>query len=158
MLNRFQFIGNLGNDAEVRQTQTGSSAIGFSVAVSESYTDKQGQKVENTTWVSCTIWKQPNTSVKIAEYLRKGTKVLIEGKPSVRTYQAANGETKAVLEVRVDNVQLLGARPDGQAQPSPVARPAAPVPVQRTNNPFASPGVQNPFADPSAPQEDDLPF
>lgn len=157
MLNRYQFIGNLGQNAETRQTQSGASAIGFSVAVTESYQDKQGQKVENTTWVSCTIWKQPGASVKIADYLLKGQKVLIEGKPSVRTYQAANGETKAVLEVRVDNVELLGGRTEGA--PAAQNTVATPRPQHQYGQPRpAAPAVQNPFADPAAPQEDDLPF
>jgi single-strand DNA-binding protein len=151
-MNRYQFIGNVGKDADVRHTQAGSAAISFSVAISESYTDKQGQKVENTTWASCTIWKQPGQSTKIADYLLKGQKVLVEGKPSVRTYQDANGETKATLDIKVDNLELLG----GAKQPG--ATPTAPAPAARPAVQAAPAASKNPFANPSTPQDDDLPF
>jgi single-strand DNA-binding protein len=164
MLNRYQFIGHLGNVADVRHTENGSAAIGFSVAVSESYTDKQGQKVENTTWVNCTIWKKQGESTKIADYLLKGTKVLVEGKPTAQAYQANNGESKASLNVKVDRVELLSSKSDQQQDQAQgyntVSNPQR-TDTERLYNP-QSLAAENPFDQPlptdaSAPQ-DNLPF
>lgn len=120
---KLQLIGNLGRDAAVRQIEN-EQAISFNVAVNEKYTNKQGVKVENTQWVECTIWRKSTESVKIAEFLKKGTQVFIEGKPSVDTYKNKEGLTVATLKVRVLNVELLGGSKNQDAA-APAAEPAA---------------------------------
>jgi single-strand DNA-binding protein len=156
MLNRYQIIGHLGQNANVKTTESGSTAISFSVAVTESYKDKQGQKVENTTWVNCTIWRQKDQSTKIAEYLTKGTKVLVEGKLTARAYSDKQGEAKASLELKVDNVQLLGAKGDNTS--TTTEHPATDYsahgygqPKERTQE-----EVNNPFT--QSTDDSDLPF
>jgi len=139
---RLQIIGNIGRDAELRTLDSGSTAISFNVAVTEKYKDRAGQMVENTTWVNCTKWVQAGGSTKIADYLKKGTRVLVEGKPSARAYAANSGEAKAQLELRVELIELLGGSPQGSTQPARTAGPAQTTP---------SPAVDDEVTD-------DLPF
>ncbi len=131
-LNRYQFTGNIGQDATVRTLDGGTTAIGFTVAITEKYKDRQGNPQETTTWVSCTRWVQAGGSTAIAQYLKKGTKVLIEGKPTARAYEKQDGTTAASLEVRVDSLELLGAAPQQQgaaAQPQQGQRPQNSIPA-----------------------------
>lgn len=155
MLNRYQFIGNLGQVADVRFTESGDSVISFSVAVSEKYTTKQGQEVENTTWVKCSYWRKKEQSTKIADYLIKGTKVLIEGKPAARFYTDKQGQTQSSLEVTVSSIQLLGSKNDTpqtnyQSAPEQTTTERIYNPAVPAENPFNSP------VDPSLKQDDDL--
>lgn len=116
-MNRFQFIGNLGRDAELRSLDSGAQTISFPVAITEKWKDRNGEVKEQTTWASCTMWKQAGQSTAILTYLKKGQKVLIEGKPSARAYTNKDGQVMASLEVRVDNLELIGGAPQQQAQP-----------------------------------------
>jgi single-strand DNA-binding protein len=91
------FTGNVGKDAEVREIK-GYKVINFTVAIKVSK--------ELTQWTECAIWRKLDQSVGIADYLKKGTKVLIEGEPSVEIYNE-----KAYLKTKVGNVELLGTAP-----------------------------------------------
>lgn len=101
-----QLIGHLGKDAEVRDA-AGKKVISFAVAHTEKYTDRNGAKQEKTTWVNCSLWRQPDKT-GIAQYLTKGTQVYVEGTPSVRTYENKEGQTLASLELTVQSIELLG--------------------------------------------------
>jgi single-strand DNA-binding protein len=98
--------GLLGQDAEVKQVGT-KKAINFSVAVSQDYKDADGKKVERTEWVRAVIWKAENQSDKIAEYLKKGQRVIIEGTPSTEAYKGKDGELHANLHINVKDIELL---------------------------------------------------
>ena len=114
-------LGNVGRDAITRETN-GRRAIGFSVAVNESYKDANGNKVENTNWYDCTIWREGQQSTKVADYLKRGQQVLIQGRPSVRSYQSQkDGKWYAALEVRVDKCELVGSVKPDPGQPVAVA-------------------------------------
>ena len=106
-------IGNVGKQAEVRQAPNGQ-AIGFSVAVNETYKDKQGQKQEKTTWFDVTVWKKLGESTKLAEYLKPGQAVSIIGRPTADAYINKDQKAVASLGVRVDRLELIGS-PKGQA-------------------------------------------
>jgi single-strand DNA-binding protein len=151
-MNRYSFIGNLGRDAEMRTLDSGSTAISFTVAVTEKYTDRSGNKQETTTWVSCTLWRTDKQSTAIANYLKKGQKVLVEGKPSVRAYDKQDGTSAASLDVKVDNIELLGGAPADSAPAPPPA--SGPINAQHTN---AWPANSAPPAAPPKAEED-LPF
>jgi single-strand DNA-binding protein len=165
-VNRYQFIGNLGSDAEVRHIDGANrAAIGFSVAVTEKWKDAAGNPQEKTTWVKCTIWRKSD-QVKIADYLLKGTKVLIEGKPAARAYVDKDGNAQSSLEVTVDNLEFVGG---GQRSDQPAAAPASnSTPVNFGGQTIAQNSSPNrPAAQPSwgavppagrTPHEDDLPF
>lgn len=103
-LNRIEFIGHIGNDAEIKEFES-NQVIQFSVAVTESYINKNKEKVTSTIWYECQRW---GNNTQIAQYLKKGQQVYILGKPKNRAYQNENGETKVVNGVNVNEIQLLG--------------------------------------------------
>lgn len=152
-MNRTQIIGNLGQDAEVKAFEGGQSAISFSVAVTEKWNDAQGVKQERTDWFRCTLWRKPEQT-SIANYLKKGTKVLVEGKAQARAWVNAAGETIAAIEIRVATVELLGGLPaqqDNAPAQAPVQTYAqASQPATNTNAVLAANLEPHP--------DDDLPF
>lgn len=113
---KIQIIGNIGKDAEVKQFDGGGCAISFNVASTEKYTKARGETVENTTWVNCTKFVQPNGSTKIADYLKKGVRVMVEGQPSTRAY-LSNNNPAASLDCRVSNLLLLSSVMDSNQAP-----------------------------------------
>lgn len=121
MLNRCEFIGNLGRDPEIRATQTGDKVANLSLAVSETWKDKNtGERKERTTWVPVVIWG-PLASVA-ERYLRKGSKVYIAGRFSVRKWQDQSGNDRYATEIVLQGfgaslIMLDG--PSGGSQAAP---------------------------------------
>ena len=105
---RMQAIGNLGKDA-VTNTVNGKTVINFTVAHTEKGRDRdaQGNPKEKTIWVDCAYWTEKTA---VAQYLKKGTQVYVEGQPDIRTYTTQDGRNGASLTLRVGNLQLLGGR------------------------------------------------
>jgi len=121
-MQRVEIIGRVGADAEVKDFPT-SRLISFSVAVSESYTNKQGEKVTNTTWVECSRW---TNNVSIAQYIKKGDLIYVEGKMNNRAYLGSDGEAKVVNGINVSHIELLGSKSDSpQSAPPRHERPQA---------------------------------
>ena len=109
-------IGYLGNDCAIRYVN-GVNAINFSVAVSEKYKDKAGVQHERTSWVECTLWRKPEQG-RIAEFLKKGTLVAVEGRPEARGYKGKNGDAiYGSLMMRVDELHLLSKANAGNGVP-----------------------------------------
>lgn len=108
-------VGNLGRDPEMRYTPTGQAVTNFSVAVNDSFTNSQGEKVDRTIWVRVTTWgKQAETC---NQYLKKGSKVLVEGRlvadqstGGPRIYTRQDGTTGASFEVSASRVRFLSSR------------------------------------------------
>jgi len=103
---KMQVIGNLGKDC-LTNTVNGKSVINFNVAHTERFRDSQGVQRDKTIWVECAYWTDRTA---VANYLRKGTQVYVEGAPDVRTYPKNDGTTGVSLSLRVFSVQLLGSR------------------------------------------------
>lgn len=102
-------IGNLGADAQVKESN-GSKFISFRVAHTESFTDNQGNKRENTVWIDCTM---SNAESKVLPYLKKGTKVFVFGNASLRTYSSAKLRMLvAGCSCNVQTVELVGGSSD----------------------------------------------
>lgn len=99
-------IGNLGKDA-ITNTVNGKTVINFSVAHTEKYKDTQGNQKDRTVWVECAYWTD---KTNIANYLKKGTQVYVEGNPDVRTYTSQDGKQGASLTLRIQSVQLLSSK------------------------------------------------
>ncbi len=124
-MNRQEFIGHIGNDAEVKDLGT-NQVINFSVGVSESYVNKNtNEKITNTTWFECAKW---GNNTQIAQYLKKGQQVYIMGKPNNRAWQNELGEIKVVNGVLVNEIKLLGGKQSNdntqpQQQPQQAAQP-----------------------------------
>lgn len=113
---KIQVIGYCGKDAVVQQHGT-DSVVNFSVCHTDKYKDASGQKYEKATWVNCSWWLE-NTN--IAQYLKKGTLVWVEGIPEAKQWKnKQTGETSPYLNMRVARVELLGGRrEDNSNQPS----------------------------------------
>lgn len=102
-LNKCQFIGNLGRDPEVRSFQNGNKVCNLRLACSESWKDRNsGERREATEWISVAIFS--DGLIKVAEqYLRKGSKIYIEGKMKTRKYQDQSGADRYSTEVVLEN-------------------------------------------------------
>ncbi|UXP33587.1 single-stranded DNA-binding protein [Reichenbachiella agarivorans] len=112
-VNKVILVGNLGKDPEVRHLENGRAVANFSMATSETYKNKQGERVTTTEWHNLVLW---SPLAEIAEkYLKKGNQVYIEGKLTSRSYEDKDGVTKYITEVVGREMTLLGGRPDGAA-------------------------------------------
>ncbi len=107
-LAKVTLVGNLGRDAELRVTPRGMSVLEFSIATNEKWTDQQGVQQEATTWFRVSLWGKQADSLKT--YLQKGKQVLVEGRLRVREYTDRDGNRRTSLDVRCDNLLLLGGR------------------------------------------------
>ncbi|CAN6961370.1 MULTISPECIES: single-stranded DNA-binding protein [Psychrobacter] len=112
-VNKVIIIGNLGADPEARQFSNGGSVTNISVATSEQWTDKQsGEKKEATEWHRISLFNRLGEIA--AQYLRKGSKVYIEGSLRTRKYQDPNGQDRYITEIRAEQMQMLDGATGGQ--------------------------------------------
>lgn len=125
-VNRVIIVGNLGQDPDIRYTTSGDAVANFSVATSESWKDKNtGDKQEKTEWHRIVMFRK---LAEIAgEFLKKGSKVYIEGKLQTRKWQDDHGNDRYVTEIVANQMQMLDSRerPAQQQQQQPPAQPAA---------------------------------
>lgn len=122
-INRAQILGRLGQDPDVRFTQSGEAVTTLSVATSLSWKDKQtGEAKEKTEWHRCVCFGR--TAEIARDYLAKGRQVYVEGRLQTRKWQGQDGQDRYSTEIIVENLQLLGSRPD--TAPAPAAsKPAS---------------------------------
>lgn len=110
-VNKVIIVGNLGRDAEVRYTAGGAAVATLSLATTDVWNDKSGQRQERTEWHRVVLWgKQAET---LAEYLTKGRQIYVEGRLQTRKWQDRDGNDKYTTEIRSDRVVLLGGRGEG---------------------------------------------
>lgn len=180
-VNKVIIIGNLGADPEARQFSNGGSVTNISVATSEQWTDKQsGEKREDTQWHRISLFNRLGEIA--AQYLRKGSKVYIEGSLRTRKYQAEDGTDRYVTEIRADQMQMLDSAGDNNQQGNynkPVqgnqnnqsqnqqqgfnnqttSQGQPPQRNQQGNSaPSNVPAQSKPTAMPGGPVDDDIPF
>lgn len=105
MKNRVQLIGHVGNDPEVK-TFEGGKVANFTIATNDSYTNKKGEKVEQTEWHRLVAWDK-NAEI-IEKFVTKGKEIAIEGKLTSRSYDDKEGNKRYITEVIVNDVMLLG--------------------------------------------------
>jgi len=108
-MNILNAIGNISKDAELRHTSAGDAICQFNFALNSGYGDKQ-----ITTWLNCSVWGKRGET--LAPMLLKGTKIGISGELTNRPYQAKDGTEKFSLEVRVNDVTLLGAKQSSESK------------------------------------------
>ena len=114
-VNKVIIIGNLGADPEARQFSNGGSVTNISVATSEQWTDKQsGEKREATEWHRISLFNRLGEIA--AQYLRKGSKVYIEGSLRTRKYQDPNGQDRYITEIRAEQMQMLDGATGGSSE------------------------------------------
>ena len=145
-VNKGIIVGNLGTDPEVRTLTSGTKVARLNIATSETYNNREGQKVTNTEWHKVNLWRG---LADIAEkYLTKGSSVYVEGKLRTRSYDDKDGITRYVTEIEGDNMTMLGGRGDSSPAPAQAAAPAS-----------SQPSSSQPATPPAADvQDDDLPF
>lgn len=104
--NKVQLIGNLGNDPEIINLESGKTLAKFSIATNESYKNAQGEKITDTQWHNVVAWGR--TATLVEKYLQKGKEVAIEGKLTSRSYETSAGEKRYVTEVVCNELLMLG--------------------------------------------------
>ena len=144
MLNKVILIGRLGRDPETRYMPNGEAVCNFSVATSEAWNDRNGQRVERTEWHNITMYRR---LAEIAgQYLKKGSQVYLEGKIQSRKYQDKNGAERTAYDIIANEMKMLGGgNSEQQAQP---AQAETPTPPRRQATPAA----------PAEDIDDDVPF
>ncbi|MBX2921124.1 MAG: single-stranded DNA-binding protein [Chitinophagaceae bacterium] len=106
--NKVQLIGNLGNNPDVRNTESGKKMARLSIATNENYRNAKGENVKETQWHSAVAWGK-NAEI-IEKYLVKGSQVAIEGKLVNRNYVDKDGVKKYITEIQINEVLLLGSK------------------------------------------------
>jgi single-strand DNA-binding protein len=112
-INKVILIGNLGQDPELRYTSSGVAVASFSMATSESWKDQDGNVQEKTQWHKLVAWRK--LAEIVGEYLKKGSKVYIEGRIQYRSYDDKNGVKRDVTEIIVDQMLMLDSKGVGHA-------------------------------------------
>lgn len=146
-VNKVILLGNLGRDPEVRYMPNGDAVANFSIATTETWKDKQGNRQEKTEWHNIAMYRR---LAEIAgEYLKKGSSVYIEGRLQTRKWQDKQGNDRYTTEIIADQLQMLGGRngggagqppaqdPGGAAHPQqqpPAAADATPLPPSRPDS------------------------
>jgi single-strand DNA-binding protein len=144
-VNKVILIGNLGKDPELRYTPGGQPVASFSLATTERWSDKNGQRQDKTEWHNIVVWG------KLAElanqYLKKGRSAYIEGRITNRSWDDRDGNKKYRTEIVANQIQFLGGAPVG-GEPQPISEPG---PASDSSFDQSAPAT-------SSVGEDDLPF
>lgn len=109
---KLQIVGNLGADC-IQKEVNGKTVINFNVAHAEKFKDAQGNVKEKTTWVNCAYWTDRTA---VAQYLKKGKLVFVEGTPDAEAYTNKENQPAATIKLRVRDLQLLGGNNEGGSQ------------------------------------------
>jgi single-strand DNA-binding protein len=146
-VNKVILVGNVGKDPEIRHLDSGVAVASFSLATSDSYKAKNGEKVTTTEWHNIVLWR--GLAEVVEKYVKKGSKLFIEGKITSRQYEK-DGVTKYFTEIVANNMVMLDSKPSvgSSENPNQVSTPASAAPTAATNEPK----VEDPGT------EDDLPF
>jgi len=154
-VNKVILIGNFGQDPELKYMPNGEAVTNVTIATSESWKDKNtGEKVEKTEWHRVTFFRK--LAEIVGEYLKKGSKVYIEGKLQTRKWQDKDGNDRYTTEIIANEMQMLDSRGSGSGQGSSGGGQSSSGASQQHNNPNQSSG--------GAPSggfddfDDDIPF
>ncbi|MCF6358519.1 MAG: single-stranded DNA-binding protein [Draconibacterium sp.] len=143
-VNKVILIGNVGKDPEIRHLDSGVAVANFTLATSESYNAKNGERVTNTEWHNIVMWR--GLADVVEKYVKKGSKLYIEGKITSRQYEK-DGQTKYFTEIVANNMVMLDSK-GSQKPPEEANKPESTV---------SEPVVNKPEVEDTA-VEDDLPF
>ncbi len=140
-INKVILIGRLGKDPETRYMTSGEAVTTVSLATSETWKDKSGEKQEKTEWHNLVFYNRGGYKLaEIAgEHLKKGSQIYVEGKLQTRKWQTKEGQDRYTTEIVVNEMQMLGSKSDRAgsfevvdkpATPSGAAEPSKPAPVK----------------------------
>lgn len=128
-VNKVILIGNLGKDPEVRHLESGVAVAKFSIATTETYKSKDGNKVDHTEWHNIVLWRG---LAEISEkYLKKGDKVYIEGRLRTRQWDDKDGIKRYTTEILADNMNMLGGKRDSDSNNTQAKVEEPPPPEQK---------------------------
>lgn len=147
-VNKVILIGNLGRDPEVRYMPSGDAVANITIATTETWKDKSGEKQEQTEWHRVAMFGK--TAEIAGEYLKKGSQVYIEGRLQTRKWTDKEGQERYTTEIRADRMQMLGSRSGGSER---MVAPDEEAPRAAAKKP-APQGKGGSFDD----LEDDIPF
>jgi single-strand DNA-binding protein len=116
MVNKVILIGNVGQEPQVKDLDNGNKIVNFSLATSERYTNREGEKVEETEWHNCVCFGK--TADIAAQYVEKGKKLYIEGQLKTRSWEAEDGSMKYKTEVNVRNLTFVSGKNESQQEPA----------------------------------------
>lgn len=153
-VNKVILVGNLGQDPEVRYSASGSPVANFSIATSESWNDKNGQRQERTEWHRIVAWGK--LAELCGEYLAKGRQVYVEGKLQTRNWEDRDGNKRYTTEIIANQVTFLGGR--GEASMGSGPRTNRAPQSSNANTPSQSPSSGGYDYGPPPMTEDDVPF
>ena len=122
-MNNWSFTGHIGGDCNTRFTQSGDPIVSFSVGVKSGFGEKA-----TTTWANCAMFGKRGEAV--AQYLKKGAQVGITGEVSLREWQDKEGQKRVNLDVRVNDLTLLGSKDRQESAPQSQSKPAKAKPSQ----------------------------
>lgn len=105
-VNKVILLGNVGRDPEVRHLDKDVTVANFSLATSESYTAKNGEKVTTTEWHNIVIWR--GLAKVVEQYVKKGDRLYLEGRIRTRSWDDKDGNKRYTTEIYVDNMEMLG--------------------------------------------------
>lgn len=144
-VNKAILIGNLGRDPELRYTQSGQAVASFTLATSESWTDKSGERKERTEWHRISAWGK--VGELCAQYLSKGRTVYVEGRIQTRDWEDKEGNKRQTTEINAQTVQFLGGpRSEGGGGSGPAPRGEGGGPINEGGNSGGpAPGDDIPF-------------
>ena len=148
-VNKVILLGHLGSDPEVKYLEGDKVVANLSLATSEAYQDRNGNRVEQTEWHDLELWDQ---QAKIAEkYLKKGSQIYVEGKIKSDKWTDEQGQNRKKMKIRALSFTMVGGKPEGMATntPTPAAGMAA--------TPSSSPTPSTPVVSLDE-GDDDLPF
>ena len=158
-VNKVIICGNLGQDPEVRYMPNGNAVANISVATSESWKDKSTQEQkEETEWHRCVCYGK--LAEIIGEYLKKGSKIYLEGKLKTRKWQDQQGVDRYTTEIVFDEMQMMDSKPQVAAQ-SPAQQQPQRTAQQQQNNGYAAArnAPKKPtYNEPPMDFDDDIPF
>lgn len=115
-LNRVEIIGRLGRDPELKYSQNGAAICSINVATDESYTDREGNRIQKAEWHSVVVFQK--AAEHCSQYLSKGSLVFVEGSLSTREWQDQQGQKRYSTEIKAQRVQFLDKKDGGKPSSS----------------------------------------
>ncbi|MBN2485028.1 MAG: single-stranded DNA-binding protein [Bacteroidales bacterium] len=115
-INKVILIGNVGNDPEIRHLEAGTPVANFRLATSESYTNRNGERITQTEWHNIVVWR--GLAEVVEKYVKKGAQLFIEGKIRTRSWDDKDGNKRYTTEIVADALQMLGKRTENGPEAS----------------------------------------
>lgn len=152
-LNLCTFIGNLGQDPDVKYLPSGDAVASISIATTESWKDKAtGEKKEKTEWIRCEFYGK--LAEIVGQYLKKGSSVYVQGRMQTREYVDKEGIKRYATSIKCDSMQMLGGRQDGGGSAPQQQRPAQQSQQRPATQQRPAPAQNQNFSD----MDNDIPF